>query len=340
MTVWSIIKGFLDKDYRKRVVFTHTLMDLTQYVALEHLPRQLGGQNVRDWVYLPPSINDTVPRIDDQVTRDRLTLEMRFLNAEYEYATRRWINAESTGTVDYLKAARRGLRLKRLIKMRELDPYLYPASVYERQGSILEWERTLWTYEYANGHVEQKRSGRTSSSIEWEMHQLENGEDEQVIHLMSMIRDLKMQKNGKIRNDLPVLRRVDSTKLPTLRRCATSSSADFARTQTARSSDSESNAMPPTPDTMRPVLPVQSKQTETIVAESLLSAKTPEKLGVNFKDDASGGTSYKSILSASEEFVEDDASEWEVPWSPSRGGSVPSRLFAIPALSTSVPPRY
>jgi hypothetical protein len=129
--IWTVIKGWLDPVVASKVHFTKTADDLSRYIDMKHIPKDMGGQE--DWVYkYVEPVQGENDRMRDVDTRKKFEAERVNIVREYEDLTIRWAK---TGDAS-LKRTRLQLADKLRDNYWQLDPYVRARSLYDRWGVI------------------------------------------------------------------------------------------------------------------------------------------------------------------------------------------------------------
>lgn len=129
--IWSVIKGWLDPVVASKVHFTKTAADLSQFINIKDVPKELGGQEDWTYKYIEP-VQGENQRVQDTSTRAKLEQEREAIVRDYEAATVRWVKTGEEGL--------RSQRLQLADRLRQnywqLDPYVRARSLYDRWGVI------------------------------------------------------------------------------------------------------------------------------------------------------------------------------------------------------------
>lgn len=129
--IWSVIKGWLDPVVASKVHFTKNANDLSQFIEMKHVPKDLGGQEDWTYKYVEPVPGEN-EKMKDVETRRKIEAERSQIVREYEAATIKWCK---TG-----EAAVQNTRLQLAEKLRanywRLDPYVRARSLYDRWGVL------------------------------------------------------------------------------------------------------------------------------------------------------------------------------------------------------------
>ncbi|KAG8529242.1 uncharacterized protein KY384_005877 [Bacidia gigantensis] len=129
-SIWKIIKGWLDPVVAAKVHFTKNIEELSQFVALEHLLKEMGGKEDWDYKYVPPREGEN-EKMKDEGTRERLLEERRGVVIEYETTTQQWLSGHKK-----VEGRRRDLTEKLGAGYWDLDPFLRARTFYDRTGII------------------------------------------------------------------------------------------------------------------------------------------------------------------------------------------------------------
>lgn len=130
--IWNVIRGLLDPVVANKVSFTKTTKELLQFVDLDQLPKDVGGELPDDYVYKPPVEGESRP-LRDENTRNAILAKREQLLEELYNETLVWIRSNEEASKD-----RNAIRQQILDKISsnywELDPYVRARCVYDRNG--------------------------------------------------------------------------------------------------------------------------------------------------------------------------------------------------------------
>ena len=131
--VWALIKGWLDPVVASKVHFTRSLADLEDFIAKDHIMKDLGGDDPYEYHYIEPreGENDAMKLENGGAeTKNKLDEERRGFVSRYEEATRQWINGENT------MEERNGLAAELKQNYWKIDPFIRARTLYDRLGMI------------------------------------------------------------------------------------------------------------------------------------------------------------------------------------------------------------
>ena len=134
-SIWSIIKGWLDPVVAAKVHFTKDVAELSEFIAPEHIPKELGGKEEFEYRYIEPRAGENKEM--EEARRDgrleKLEEERRGIVEEFERATIQWCRGE--GGEEVMKRREElSARLKK--NYWQMDPFVRARSLYDRQGVI------------------------------------------------------------------------------------------------------------------------------------------------------------------------------------------------------------
>ena len=130
--IWNIIKGWLDPVVASKVHFTKTVEELEAFVEKSHIIKELGGDDPWAYEYVEPRPGEN-EQMNDNATKERLTVERAGIVKEFEYVTQQWIKEPRAVEL------KRGALAERLRSgYWQLDPYIRARSLYDRIGVIHE----------------------------------------------------------------------------------------------------------------------------------------------------------------------------------------------------------
>jgi len=135
--IWKIIKGWLDPVVASKVNFTNSATDLEEFIARDHILKELGGEEDWTYQYIEPVVGEN-SKMADTETKERLLNERQKLVDKYEQATLDWIENSNAPTVSDVKTERNRLANELREDYWRLDPYVRARTVYDRMGMIQE----------------------------------------------------------------------------------------------------------------------------------------------------------------------------------------------------------
>lgn len=135
--VWKDIKGWLDPVVASKIHFTKTITDLEYFIDKKYIPKDLGGLDDYDALYIPATLENSARKPIDEnyeklvAQREKLTLTffqttISWLDAKTEAESTKWLNA---------KIQMGGEIAQNYI---QLDPYIRQRGAFDRNGSISE----------------------------------------------------------------------------------------------------------------------------------------------------------------------------------------------------------
>ncbi|KAM5341648.1 hypothetical protein ACJ41O_014679 [Fusarium nematophilum] len=141
--IWKVIRGWLDPVVAAKVHFTNNRADLEEFIASDHLIKELDGEENWEYKYIEPVPGEN-DRMKDTETRDRLLAEREELVKKFEHATREWIRNPEGEQTPQIRAERE--RIAKLLRddYWNLDPYIRARTLYDRQGAIQGSGKTDW----------------------------------------------------------------------------------------------------------------------------------------------------------------------------------------------------
>ncbi|KAM0550641.1 hypothetical protein ACHAPJ_008900 [Fusarium lateritium] len=141
--IWKVIRGWLDPVVAAKVHFTNNRAELEEFIAPDHLIKELEGDENWEYKYVEPVPGEN-EKMKDTQTRDRLLTEREELVKKFEHATREWIRHSGDEQSKQIKAERE--RLAKLLREDywNLDPYIRARTLYDRQGAIQSGGKTDW----------------------------------------------------------------------------------------------------------------------------------------------------------------------------------------------------
>lgn len=135
--VWRMIKGWLDPVVASKIKFTNNLQDVSKYIDLERVPKELGGPDPFEYEYPEPVAgeNDAMKNVQ---RRDELEAERKRLAHEYEEAVTQWamLPVGDAQAWDANRARRDEVAGKLRDNYWLLDPFVRARSLYDRLGLL------------------------------------------------------------------------------------------------------------------------------------------------------------------------------------------------------------
>ncbi|AEO68095.1 eb63a8cb-8885-4da5-a304-816f1e0d44ec [Thermothielavioides terrestris] len=147
--IWKVIRGWLDPVVANKVHFTNNVKDVEEFVPIEHIPKELDGEEDWTYQYVEP-VEGENDKLNDAETRERLLAARQGLYQEYEEATLEWIQNPEGDKAAEIKARRNDIANRLREDYWNLDPYLRARSYYDRTG-VLRPDGSLNWYPAANG---------------------------------------------------------------------------------------------------------------------------------------------------------------------------------------------
>ncbi|KAJ2897841.1 uncharacterized protein MKZ38_004354 [Zalerion maritima] len=132
--IWKIIRGWLDPVVASKVHFTNSAKDMEEFIAPEHIPKELEGKENWEYKYVEPVPGEN-DKMKDTATRDKLLQEREAQVTEYEQLTMKWIAKPDDET---LRMERAAVAEKLRKGYWELDPFIRARSLYDRVGMLRE----------------------------------------------------------------------------------------------------------------------------------------------------------------------------------------------------------
>lgn len=133
--IWKIIHGWLDPVVAAKVHFTNGRAGLEEYIAADHLIKELGGDEEWDFNFIEP-VEGENDLMKDTATREKLDEERRALFAKFEDATRQWVAADNEEERKKQNALRAETAKELCDNYWKLDPYIRARSHFDRVGTI------------------------------------------------------------------------------------------------------------------------------------------------------------------------------------------------------------
>ncbi|KAM0194856.1 hypothetical protein ACHAPQ_002896 [Fusarium lateritium] len=141
--IWKVIRGWLDPVVAAKVHFTNNRAELEEYIAPNHLIKELDGDENWEYKYVEPVAGEN-EKMKDTQTRDRLLVEREEVVKKFEQTTKDWIRHPEGEQGKELKAEREKISKQLKEGYWVLDPYIRARTLYDRQGAIQSGGKTDW----------------------------------------------------------------------------------------------------------------------------------------------------------------------------------------------------
>jgi hypothetical protein len=126
-----------------KVHFTNNRAELEEYIAPNHLIKELDGDENWEYKYVEPVAGEN-DKMKDTQTRDRLLAEREEVVKKFEQTTRDWIRHPEGEQGKELKVEREKISKQLKEGYWVLDPYIRARTLYDRQGAIQSGGKTDW----------------------------------------------------------------------------------------------------------------------------------------------------------------------------------------------------
>ncbi|ORX74272.1 CRAL/TRIO domain-containing protein [Linderina pennispora] len=127
--IWQLIQPFIDPAVKEKIVFAKGAADIAQYIDMDELIEEVGGNKPFGYKYVPPQ-SDENKRMQDMENRRVCEAALEHAVNRYESATREWVE---TGTAPEGRTQARDAVLK---AASSLDPYVRAHTLYHRIGFV------------------------------------------------------------------------------------------------------------------------------------------------------------------------------------------------------------
>lgn len=134
--IWNVIKNWLDPVVASKIVFTKSSKDLAEYIPLEYIPNELGGESSYEYdEYSKPdgSLDVSLGAKEDleEILEERTALIEQFIQA-----TVLWIEAKDDESNSKWLEAKIKLGKDLSDNYLKMDPYVRSRSFYEYEGTL------------------------------------------------------------------------------------------------------------------------------------------------------------------------------------------------------------
>ncbi|KAJ2762244.1 phosphatidylinositol transfer protein csr1 [Coemansia sp. BCRC 34490] len=128
--LWALIAPFIDPAVKAKIVMAKSAADIAPFIARDRLVAEVGGAKPFDYEYVLPTAEENRCMADAAA---RSAAEAAFVAAvaDYEAATRRWLDAADSAEEERVRA-RDALRSAAA----DLDPFVRARTLYHRLGFI------------------------------------------------------------------------------------------------------------------------------------------------------------------------------------------------------------
>ncbi|KAJ1950057.1 phosphatidylinositol transfer protein csr1 [Linderina pennispora] len=127
--IWQLIQPFIDPAVKEKIVFAKGAADIAQYIDMDELIEEVGGNKPFCYKYVPPQ-SDENKRMQDMESRRVCEAALEHAVNQYESATREWVE---TGTAPEGRTQARDAVLE---AASSLDPYVRAHTLYHRVGFV------------------------------------------------------------------------------------------------------------------------------------------------------------------------------------------------------------
>jgi hypothetical protein len=118
-----------------KVNFTNNLKDISEFLAVEKIPKEMDGENPWVYEYVEPVVGEN-SKLKDTETRDKLFEVRDALYEEYEQKTYAWMREKDTAKRAVINNDRHEIAKKLREGYWILDPYIRSRSLYDRLGML------------------------------------------------------------------------------------------------------------------------------------------------------------------------------------------------------------
>lgn len=137
LTVWSVIKNWLDPVVAGKIHFTKGYDDLVELIEPKHIPEYLGGKDTFDLSYKPPTEEHTKPPKAKDSTYYKLLEKRHDLYPRFLETTRRWVQSTSPEVSSQYLREKIYLSYELSDNYIALDPYIRNPGVHDRDGTLV-----------------------------------------------------------------------------------------------------------------------------------------------------------------------------------------------------------
>ncbi|KAJ2505926.1 phosphatidylinositol transfer protein csr1 [Coemansia sp. RSA 2049] len=128
--LWALIAPFIDPAVKAKIVMAKSAADIAPFIARDRLVAEVGGAKPFDYDYVLPTAEEN-RRMADAAARSAAEAAFVAAVADYEAATRRWLDAADSAEEERVRA-RDALRSAAA----DLDPFVRARTLYHRLGFI------------------------------------------------------------------------------------------------------------------------------------------------------------------------------------------------------------
>ncbi|KAH8653327.1 CRAL-TRIO domain-containing protein [Xylariales sp. PMI_506] len=134
--IWKVIQRWLDPVVASKIHFTNNAKDMSEFITLTKIPKELDGGDPWEYQFVEPVIGEN-PKMKDTATRDTLQEERESLYEEFEQKTLQRLKERDAEKRAAIRADRDAIAAKLKAGYWVLDPYVRMRSLYDRVGIIL-----------------------------------------------------------------------------------------------------------------------------------------------------------------------------------------------------------
>lgn len=154
--VWATIKGWIDPVVASKITFTRNYKDITQHIAPEHIPKELGGTRDYEYEYISPKEGEN-DLMKDTATRDKLYAERCAFYDELEELTVQWVRASGEES-NAINVKRQEVITKIKSNYWQLDPYVRARTIYDRDGTFGDFKTELQQDQFRDTSYHHRRA--------------------------------------------------------------------------------------------------------------------------------------------------------------------------------------
>lgn len=137
LTVWSVIKNWLDPVVAAKIHFTKGYDDLAELIEPEHIPEYLGGKDTGDLSYKAPTKEHTVPPKPKNAEYYQLLEKRHDLYTRFLEATRKWVQSTNPEVSSQYLREKIYLSYELSDNYIALDPHIRNPGVHDRDGTLV-----------------------------------------------------------------------------------------------------------------------------------------------------------------------------------------------------------
>lgn len=133
--IWSVIKNWIDPVVASKIKFTKSSNDLSEYIPLEFVTRNLGGNNPSEYKFIEPDLTENDFMNDSKKKAEVIAIRNN-LREKFIDQTTHWIKSTNEAENEVNKKKKIEIADDLYTNFWEVDPYVRAKTVFDRNGFI------------------------------------------------------------------------------------------------------------------------------------------------------------------------------------------------------------